>query len=454
MQDNLNNYGVNFQYKSIYLLLTNNDFLTSVLDIVDPDYYESEAMGWIVKTILKYYQEYKTLITLDAIKVELIKLSDEVRISEIKSTLRLIVKQSNSTDLAQVKSETFTFFVNQNMKKALLESVDLLKVGKYDDISKLMTNAVKAGYNTDLGLYYNVNIADRYEQDFRLPIPTGWGVLDEILKGGLSFGELGVIMAPPGIGKTWFLCNIGMGALLAGKNVVHISLELSESYVAKRYDALLLRMPTQLVGESLDVLQSKIDNIKGNLKIKWFPTKSIGLIGIEAYVNKLKLLDFKPDLLIIDYADLLKIAGRYKEKYDALLELYEELRGLAGVMELPVWSASQVNRAGSDVDVIEGANVSDSYGKIFTSDVVLSVSRKIQDKGTNTARVHVIKNRFGPDGITFPSKFDTNTPYIELYYNDDSNGIELNKKMVTNDQYDKINLKNKFLAYKDSGRTF
>ena len=146
--------------------------------------------------------------------------------------------------------------------------------------------------------------------------------------------------------------------------------------------------------------------------IKYFPTKSASVNTVSAHLQKMLNFEKKVDLVILDYADIMKDRAMTKEVRHALGNIYEDLRGLAGETNVPIWTASQANRSALDEDVIEAGKVAESYAKVMTADFVMSLSRKIEDKVQNTGRFHIIKNRFGPDGLTYPAKINTNTGQI------------------------------------------
>ena len=164
---------------------------------------------------------------------------------------------------------------------------------------------------------------------------------------------------------------------------------------------------------------------------------------LSAHLQRMTTLGKKVDMVVVDYADIMKDAGNSKEVRHALGNIYEDLRGLAGEFQFPIWTASQANRSALDEDVIEAQKVSESYQKIMTADFVMSLSRKVEDKVANTGRFHVIKNRFGPDGITYPAMVNTNTGKIEIYDSTSVNGKQQQTKIDNRD-----NLMRKMLANK------
>ena len=153
-------------------------------------------------------------------------------------------------------------------------------------------------------------------------------------------------------------------------------------------------------------------------------------------------MDF--DMVVVDYADILRDTGGAKEVRHALGNIYEDLRGLAGEFQIPVWTASQANRSALDEDVIEASKVAESYQKIMTADFVVSLSRKVEDKIGNTGRFHIIKNRFGPDGLTYPAQVNTNTGAVEIYESTSVGGKETQYKIDNRDNLMKKMLANKY----------
>ena len=422
-----NKFGTSFQIKIISALISDRIFLQMVYDILKPEMFDSEANEWIVKKILSHFDGYSELPTLDVFKVEVSKIERDVLKQSIVDNLKQVWNGLESDDLDYVKEKTLEFCKNQTFKNAILESVGLLEEGKFDIIKSKIDDAMKAGQDTDIGHEYKLHIKERYEATIRDVIPTGWDVIDELADGGFGKGELIMFAAPPGIGKSWALVNVGMAAAKVGKTVVHYTLELNEGYVGQRYDAVLTGTAVPNLKYNIEDVSNQVQNLKGELILKYWPTKSAGLNAMRASLDKLKLQGKNPDVIIVDYADLLKGNSR-KERHEELEEIVEGLRGIAGEYECPLYTASQINRSGADDDVITGTKIAGSFSKLMTADFVVSLSRKIEDKLAGTGRWHVIKNRFGPDGMTLPSKANMSNGRIQIFSDDSIDG-----KKTTND---------------------
>jgi replicative DNA helicase len=216
---NLSQYGIGFQIKVLSSLLTHKEFLLNIHDVLSEEYFDNQAHKWIIKEILQYYQKYHTCPSMDVLKVELKKISNEVLQVSVKEQLREAYK-SSAEDLKYVEEEFSNFCKNQQLKKALLTSVDFLNAGDYDSIRHLIDNALKSGQDKNVGHEYNKDVESRYREDHRVVVPTPWDVFNNLLQGGLGNGDFGLIFGNPGGGKSWMLIALGATAVKLGYNVL------------------------------------------------------------------------------------------------------------------------------------------------------------------------------------------------------------------------------------------
>jgi len=446
--DNFTQYGPTFQSKIISSLLSDNKFVQTISDILEPKYFDSDANKWLSREINKYFGEYRKSPTLEVLKIKINQMDDEILKVSVVENLKDAWRNIEATDLEFVKEETLSFCKNQVLKYAITDAVDLLEQKKYDEIKVIIDAAMKAGSERDLGHDYIISLEDRLTESVRETKPSPWDAVNSVMDGGLAGGELGVLVAPAGIGKTWCLQALGAHLVREGKTVVHYTLELNESYVGLRYDTVFSGTPTANIKFYQEEVQKVIDGLKGKLIIKYYPTRSASVNTISSHLKQMEIQEIKPDAIIVDYADILKPTTFYKEKRHATGETYEHLRGLAGEFDIPIWTASQANRSSLEEDVIDATKVAEDYSKVMTADFVMSVSRKVEDKIANTGRFHVIKNRFGPDGITFPANINTNTGLIQVFESNSVNGKSAQNKMDNSEEYLRKTLSQK---YKDLG---
>ena len=445
-QDTLEKYGQSFQTKVISSLLTDVRILDNLSEIIHQKFFESDVNKWIVSEIVDYYNEYRRIPTVDVFKVKVSDLDDRGLQKRIVDQLKSAYQKLETSDLDYIKQEFSNFCINQNLKQAIVDSVDLLKAGNYDSIKDKVDKAMKIGIDSDLGHDYILDYQDRTDIINRNTVPTDWDALNDVMDGGLGPGELGVVVAPSGVGKTWVLCALGAAAIRQGKTVVHYSLELSEHYVGQRYDTIFTQIPSNQLIDKKEEVFTKISKLPGKLQIKYFPPKGITVKKLQAHIEKMIAAGNKPDIIILDYADLLL---SYTNKSDSTYQeqggTYIELRGMGGELEIPVWTASQTNRSAIDSEVIEADKISDSYAKVMNADFIMSLSRKSKDKLNNTARAHIMKNRFGPDGITFPCKMDTNVGIMEVYDGNSSDGIIATKESKNGEEMERKLLHKKYV---------
>jgi len=412
-------YGHPFQIKVISSLLTSKEFLQNIIDVLSDEDFPNSAHKWIIKEIIKYYDKYHTNVSMDVLKVELQKVENEVLQLSIREQLKLAYEASDE-DLKYVQEEFSNFYKNQQLKKALLKSVDLLKIGDYESIKFIVESAMKSGQDKNIGHEYLKDVEYRYREDNRKTIPTPWAKFNDLTQGGIGNGDLGLIFGSPGGGKSWCLVSLGAHAVSLGFNVLHYTLELGEDYVAKRYDAFFTRIPVNTIHQHRDQVEETINRLPGKLIVKEYPIGGATTSTLESHIQKSENLDIKPDLIIIDYIDLLSTKKRSSDRKGELDHIYRSIKGLARQLNLPIWSVSQVNRAGARDEIVEGDKAAGSYDKIMISDVCISLSRQRQDKVNGTGRFHIMKNRYGIDGLTFKVKADTSTGHFEVTEYDES----------------------------------
>lgn len=442
----LSQYGKGFQIKVLGSLLTDKTFLLNVRDTIREDYFDADSHKWIIQNIVRYFDKYHTTITMDVLKIELQKIENDVLKTAIKEELRNSY-QASQEDLAYVQEEFNTFCKNQKLKQALMDSADLLNAGDYDSIRNLIESAMKAGMDKNIGHEYLKDIESRYRQDYRPTVPSPWKVINEAVQGGWGPGDLAIVFGNPGGGKSWMMVAAAAHAVQQGFNVIYYTLELGEDYVGKRFDCYFTGYTIDEVNKHRAEVEKLIEALPGKLIVKEYPPKSASVTTIKSHIQKCTDMGTKPDMVIIDYVDYLKAPSKkFAERKDEIDDVFVAVKGLAKELKIPVLTPSQVNRMGAKDDVIEGDKAAGSYDKMMVADVAISLSRKKEDKVNGTGRVHIMKNRYGMDGMTYNAKVNTNNGHIEV--SDDIHIEELPKNEPTTvggvDTYDRMMLAKKF----------
>ena len=404
-QDTFQKFGKNFQEKLCHLMLQDRTFCDQISEVIDVEFIQYEHLRVFVNMLTDYrtkyrqHPSYETMATI--ITSEVPNYTDALK-KQITQFYAKVINNSEIESMDFIKDHAIDFCRKQVLKKAMIQSVHLLKSSSFEEIQKVIEEAMKLGTNVDFGHDWHMDIDERYRVKTRNPITTGWNRFDEITQGGFGQSELGVVIAPTGAGKSMALVHIGGTALKESKTVIYYTLELAEGVVGQRFDSRITGIKlNDLLRNKFNVVE-KLKEIKGHLIIKEYPSKSASTQTIRSHIERLKKRGITPDMIIVDYADLLKPVKSQGEKRHELESIYEELRGIAQRERCTVITASQTNRGGLNAEVITMEAISEAFSKCFVADFIFSLSRTPQDKQANTGRVFIAKNRNGPDGLVFP----------------------------------------------------
>jgi len=409
-------YGKAFQEGLVQLIFEDRPFADQITEVLDIEFLELEYLRVFVSKITTYRDKYNTHPSVEAmitiLRIEL-ENEDEVTQTQVREYFARIHARE-LTDTEYIKDVSLEFCRKQNLKEAMMKSVGLLQNCSFDEISTVINNALKLGSDNNFGYDYIADFEIRFQPKHRQPVSTGWTEIDGVCGGGLGKGELGVVIAPTGAGKSMALVHLGTEALKEEKTVIHYTLELQDTVIANRYDSCLTGYPLSDIITFKQEVYEAIKDMEGSLIIKEYPTKSATTNTIRSHLSRLIKRGIKPGLVIVDYADLLKPTVIRKEKRNELESIYEELRALATEFKFPIWTASQTNRSGLNAEVITMEQISEAFSKCFVADFIFSVSRTIEDKQNNQGKIFIAKNRHGPDGIVYPIFMDPSYVKIKI----------------------------------------
>ena len=402
-------YNIEFQEKIISSILTDDSYAKKIIPIIKSKYFDGDSLQWILNNINYYYNKYKTIPNMSFFKNELLKEENDLLIKQIKTTLSNVKKWFPSIDLQYVKDDSLTFCTNASMTEAIWKATDLLAERKFDSIPAIIKQALDASNINDDDVNYKEDIYNRYKEDKLSYIPTRWDIVNRNMKGGLPAGSLTMFVGASGRGKSWLLCDIGQYASMQGYRVAHYTLELSSDYVGRRYDTITTTMSdddiTEIMKQDDDSEQKKnfintIQSIKGNIDITYYSPNygTISMIrsNIETKIQK----NEKPNIIIIDYPDLL---GSNNGDASNLDIIYKGCKAIAMDYNVPVVIVTQSNRDGMKSDVIKEHHIAEHIGKLNICDIVFSWNRN--DEEEDSGRLWWIKNRYGRDKIQIEFDF-------------------------------------------------
>ncbi len=409
-------FGKDFQESLCQMILQDRPFADQITEVLDIGFLELHYLRVFVQKIFEYREEYGVHPTYK-IMISIIRADIEGENVATQQQLRNYFARIHDAQVSgsdYIKATALDFCRKQKLKEAMIKSVPLLEKSSFDQIAKIINDAIKLGDHSDHGYDYVKDFERRFELKVRDPITMGWSQLDELCKGGLGIGELGVVIAPTGAGKSMALVHLGAQALKEKKTVVHYTLELGDTVVASRYDSCLTKIPLSHLHSFKEEIYEQVQDIEGILIVKEYPTKSASTRSLRTHLEKLQMRDIHPDMVIVDYGDLLRPISGKSEKRHELESIYEEMRGLAREFNCCLWTASQTNRSGLNAEVITMESISEAFNKCFVADFIFSLSRTVEDKQSNTGRIFVAKNRNGPDGLVFPISMHTANVQIEV----------------------------------------
>lgn len=439
-----------FQEKIVQAMLTDRVWAAQIAEVIDIEYFEYAYLRLLSGKYFDHYQQYKEFPSLELmvtiIKEDLINSNDKVLADQIVTVLKNTRAKKDLGDLGLVKDLTLKFCRQQGFKKALIDCTQLIDTEEhYDRAVEIVKKAISAGQVQSPGMSLEDDIEARYSETFRETIktniqtPSGNVSLDErkFLNGGTGNGELYTVIANSGVGKSHVLVHIGAEALSQGKNVLHFSMELRERAIGVRYDSHLLKI------NSLDCPDYKFEIKKfyqenagkiGKLRIKEFPTGTATVNTLRAFIDKLALENFRPDLLVVDYAGIMRSSSKYELERLELKKIYEELRGLAQELDLGIWTACQSNREGADAEIITMKNMAESYAQSHICDFVMGFGRPEAQKATGFGTLFVAKNRNGIDGVQFKVKIDTAQSRLVMLSEDEIKNVTAESQKKEEDE--------------------
>lgn len=409
-----------YQQKVLAYALYDDEFRGISGTALTPEDWANKPLQWYFETISKS----PVPLTPFTLKEELVKAvkAKKVREEEIDKyveAFQVISKRPTPPEEEYIRTDLSRFMKTQAMKRAILNSFDLIEKGDWDTIISDVTEATKVGMDiTSIGQdyfgEYIERIARRTAGTSSSKFPTGITEVDDILTGGPEQKQLALVAGGTGRGKSIFLEWVGRTAILLGKTVVYYTLEIPEDKIGARYDSLFSRVKIKEIKhfphEVENALLGYSTKYKGKLIIKEYPADSATVHTIRAHIRQLHSSGIVPDMVIVDYLDLLKPHRNYSSMYEELDSITKALHGLAKELNVCVWTATQLNRSGITAENPDETAISGSLAKLYTVDIALFLAQTNEEREDEQMRIIVSKNREGLTGRTI--KIDTDYAYM------------------------------------------
>lgn len=392
-------------------ILTNEEYMRKVLPFVRPDYFEG-VYKILFKEIARFVGKYNKLPTAESFKIQLDD-SDKLNEEQYSHAVEIIPNlfSNEKVDSEWLFETTEKWCQDRAIYNAIMESITIID-GKHNTLTKnalpeLLTKALAVSFDTNIGHDYIENFQDRYDfyhtEEERIPFDLDY--FNQITKGGLPRKTLNIILAGTAVGKSLFMCHMAASALIDGRNVLYITMEMAEERIAERIDANLLDTPIdQLQALSKDDFAERVNRISkktnGKLIVKEYPTGQANTSHFRSLLTELKLKkSFAPDIIFIDYLNIcasarMKGMGGAINSYSYIKSIAEEIRGLAVEFDVPVVSATQTTRSGYSNTDVGLEDTSESFGLPATADLMFALISTEELESLNQIAVKQLKNRY------------------------------------------------------------
>jgi replicative DNA helicase len=396
-------------------LLKNDVFVRAALPYIKKEYFTQPEHRLLFEMIDNYFEKYNKCPPAAALKIELDNLSINDNVyNETAKYISFIAKEDINTDYDWLMETTEKWCQDKAIYNAIMESIQIID-GKTDkdkgSLPELLSDALGVSFDTSIGHDFLEDADSRY--DFyhkkveRLPFDIDY--MNKITRGGIPRKTLNVILAGTGVGKTLMMCHFAASNLMAGKNVLYITLEMAEERISERIDANLMSVPlNDLETYPKETYDTKIQRIRskttGKLIVKEYPTASVGSGHFRHLLNELKLKkSFLPDIIYIDYLNLCTSArirgGANVNSYTLVKAIAEELRGLAVEFNLPIFTATQTNRTGYSSSDVGLEDTSESFGLPATADFMFAAISSEELESLGQLLIKQLKNRYNDPGL-------------------------------------------------------
>lgn len=399
----------------MYNALTDSGYLSTIADIVQPDYFKSKDIASVFTIIKEFNDKRNQLPTTTEIKQYLVTDDQKESFKRLVTSFSDIDKNINKDELIE---NTEQFLKEKAVYHTMLKAAEDISAGDVDTtvILDKFEKSCNISLVTDLGLGVKTNIDDIIEDLTTVEdkIPSTWEWLDDSLDGGfLQAGKsLYVFAGETNIGKSIFLGNVASNIAKQGKNVLLVTLEMSELLYARRICTNISKIPMKEMAVNGASLRAAVTESPGNIYIKEFPPSTVTPNQIKAFCKKFQDKGIKLDAIVIDYLNLIH-SPIGNNSYERIKNVTEQIRAISYVFNCPIISATQLNRAGFDQDNPDLATISESIGLAATADVIMSIFQNDEDRDLGIIRLGMMKNRYGPRGMTQPMRIDYSTLTIE-----------------------------------------
>jgi replicative DNA helicase len=417
---NFDYLGPTFQIQLMNQIIVDKEFGRSIIDVIETNYFENKYFKIIMQMIREYYSKYEHTPTFDTLEqITKSELQQELASKIVLDTITKI--KETSTEGGQfVQEKALKFCKQQELQKAITKAQKVIDGGEfenYDTLEQLIKEALQVGEREDGMSDVFSNLDDVLNEDYRHPIPMGIPGIDRLLKGGLAKGEIGVILAPTGVGKSTFLTKISNHAYNLGYNVLQIFFEDNPKIIQRKHFTLWTKVHPDELSIKKDEVMSKVkeieDKMENKLLLQKLPSDTLTMLQIKNMIRKMIADGVKLDMVLLDYIDCVVPDKNLGDEWKSEGSVMRGFEAMCHELDLVGWTATQGNRSSISSEVVTTDQMGGSIKKAQVGHVIISVAKSLQQKEMKLATIAITKSRIGDDGVVFENcKFDNG--YLDI----------------------------------------
>jgi replicative DNA helicase len=420
-EKNFGYLGNTFQIQLINQLIVNRDFARAIIDVLDSKYFDNQYFKIITQMIKEYYIKYESVPTFETL--------DQLTRSEISSDSARKIVLDTLTQIRDVSFDGHQFVIEkalkfckqQELQKVMTKAQKIIDKGdfeSYDQLEEMVNKALQVGEIDEAEHDVFTNLDQVLDEDYRHPIPMGIAGIDNLLKGGLAKGELGVILAPTGVGKTTVLTKICNHAFNLGYNVLQIFFEDNPKIIQRKHFTLWTGIAPDELSFHKDVVMEKVRDIKENttnrLILKKYASDTLTMSQIKNQIRKMIAEGTKIDMISLDYIDCVVPDKNLGDEWKSEGSVMRGFEAMCHELDVAGWTATQGNRSSISSDVVTTDQMGGSIKKAQVGHVIITVAKSLQQKEMKLATIAITKSRIGRDGVVFENcKFDNELMEID-----------------------------------------
>jgi len=418
---NFDYLGSTFQIQLLNQIIIDKEFARSIIDVIEANYFENKYFKLIIQMVKEYYAKYEHTPTFDTLEqITKSELQQEMAAKIVIDTIAKI-KECSVEGGEFVQEKAMKFCKQQELQKVMSKAQKIIDGGEfenYDKVEQLVRTALQVGEREDgmSDVFYNLD--DVLNEDYRHPIPMGIPGIDRLLKGGLAKGEIGVILAPTGVGKSTLLTKIANHSFNLGYNVVQIFFEDNPKIIQRKHITLWTKIHPDDLTERKEEAMTKVKEIQSTMTnkliLKKLPSDTVTMLQIKNQLRKIIADGVKIDMVMLDYIDCVVPDRNLGDEWKSEGSVMRGFESMCHELNLVGWTATQGNRSSISSDVVTTDQMGGSIKKAQVGHVIISVAKSLQQKEMKLATMAITKSRIGDDGVVFENcKFDNGTLEID-----------------------------------------